>query len=393
MRSVWTLVLLLALTAIAACESRSTCDACANPPVTPSPQYLCDDHAVVDIVGRSSVFTSPEPIDMLFLSGGGSHGAYGAGVLNGWSHAPGQQQRPTEFAVVTGVSAGALQATWAFLGSAYDDAMHNAYTSITDHDVYQLRWWPPFGSSVTTGKGLKKIIDREFTNDLIAKVGAQSGRRLLCVGTVNLDTGQFVAWNMTAIAQAGDTQLYRDVLRASASIPVVFPPVEVQKTLYVDGGTRQEVFASSILKLVETARMPIVPAGQTDKAHFLINLNLNVNRQCVQPHAKDIAIQSLQLFLIESVYGSVFRAKSELGQLDQKLDIDYRFIPFDYQVGFDSGTFNPALMHRLFCKGYVDGKKQWPKCLPDATDATPQCPTNDTASGPDACECEEPGCH
>lgn len=53
---------------------------------------------------------------VLALSGGGEDGAFGAGVLHGWSE---RGDRP-DFDVVTGVSTGALMAPFAFLGSGED---------------------------------------------------------------------------------------------------------------------------------------------------------------------------------------------------------------------------------------------------------------------------------
>jgi len=50
--------------------------------------------------------------NILALSGGGSNGAFGAGILNGWS-ATGT--RPI-FKIVTGISTGALIAPFAFFG-------------------------------------------------------------------------------------------------------------------------------------------------------------------------------------------------------------------------------------------------------------------------------------
>lgn len=61
----------------------------------------------------------------LALSGGGADGAYGAGVLNGWTAAG---TRP-QFSVISGVSTGALIAPFAFLGSGYDPALREVYTS------------------------------------------------------------------------------------------------------------------------------------------------------------------------------------------------------------------------------------------------------------------------
>ena len=64
--------------------------------------------------------------NILCLSGGGSFGAFSAGVLCGWTC---QGTRP-EFDVVTGISTGALIAPFAFLGPAYDGAMKDFFTKI-----------------------------------------------------------------------------------------------------------------------------------------------------------------------------------------------------------------------------------------------------------------------
>ncbi len=71
----------------------------------------------------------------LAISGGGSDGAYGAGVLTGWSESG---LRP-EFAVVTGVSIGALIAPFAFLGPRYDEVVHKNFTTIGAADIFEDR--------------------------------------------------------------------------------------------------------------------------------------------------------------------------------------------------------------------------------------------------------------
>src|SRR3954452_19211710 len=55
-------------------------------------------------------------LHILALSGGADDGAFGAGLLTGWTA---RGNRP-QFSVVTGVSAGALIAPFAFLGPEYD---------------------------------------------------------------------------------------------------------------------------------------------------------------------------------------------------------------------------------------------------------------------------------
>ena len=73
-----------------------------------------------------------EPVSMLALSGGGEHGAFGAGLLCGWSESG---YRPT-FDIVTGVSTGALMSPFAFLGSKYDDRLKALYTQMTFHSAF-----------------------------------------------------------------------------------------------------------------------------------------------------------------------------------------------------------------------------------------------------------------
>src|SRR3954451_13009960 len=73
--------------------------------------------------------------EMLAVSGGGEDGAFGAGLLCGWTE---QGSRPV-FDWVTGVSTGALTAPFAFLGSAYDGQLREVYTGITTKDVLRER--------------------------------------------------------------------------------------------------------------------------------------------------------------------------------------------------------------------------------------------------------------
>ena len=65
-------------------------------------------------------------VNFLALSGGGSDGAFGAGILGGWTASG---KRP-EFDLVTGVSTGALTAPFAFLGPKYDAALKEVFTAV-----------------------------------------------------------------------------------------------------------------------------------------------------------------------------------------------------------------------------------------------------------------------
>jgi predicted acylesterase/phospholipase RssA len=188
----------------------------------------------------------------LALSGGGGDGAYGAGILNGWTASG---TRP-EFTLVSGISTGALIAPFAFLGPAYDTYLTDFYTSGVAETLVRAPNIANavFGSGLFGDGRLRDLIGRYVTPDLLTAVAAEhaKGRRLLVV-TTNLDSQRAVIWNMGAIAASGQPNapdLFRDVLAASASIPAVFPPqlIDVSagpaqfQEMHVDGSVVTPVF-------------------------------------------------------------------------------------------------------------------------------------------------------
>ncbi|KQY35792.1 patatin [Caulobacter sp. Root487D2Y] len=205
--------------------------------------------------------------DVLALSGGGSNGAYGAGVLAGWTK---RGERP-EFDIVTGVSTGALTAPFAFLGPSWDDRLTEAYTGKEAGRVLKPRGLGLlFHTSVYSSGGLRALVDANVTDDLLAAITAEHkrGRRLL-IATTNLDTEETVIWDMGAIATRGDPasrRLFKEVLVASASIPGVLPPtlIEIQgpnsekggrrlSEMHVDGGVTIPFFVAPESLLLWTA--------------------------------------------------------------------------------------------------------------------------------------------
>ena len=196
----------------------------------------------------------PSPaVNFLALSGGGDNGAYGAGVLNGWTAAG---NRP-EFDVVTGISAGALIAPFAFLGPEYDGRLREVFTEVAPPDILQLRRIPLallFNVALADTSPLYRLIERQTDAAMLDAIASEYRRgRLLLIGTTNLDLQRPVVWNIGAIAASGHPQaltLFRRILLASASIPGAFPPVliEVQDEgrtyheMHVDGGAATQVF-------------------------------------------------------------------------------------------------------------------------------------------------------
>jgi predicted acylesterase/phospholipase RssA len=193
------------------------------------------------------------PTAFLAISGGGDAGAFGAGLLNGWTASG---DRP-EFKVVTGVSTGALIAPFAFLGPRYDPVLKSVYTDVSQRDIFKPRGLLKgfFGDAMADTTPLYRIVARHVDRTLLDAIAAEYAKgRLLLIGTTNLDTLEPVIWNMTAIAASKDPRalvLFRQVLLASAAIPGAFPPVMINvevdgvhyQEMHVDGGAMAQVFA------------------------------------------------------------------------------------------------------------------------------------------------------
>jgi predicted acylesterase/phospholipase RssA len=293
-------------------------------------------------------------LNLLSLSGGGQNGAFGAGFLFGWRESG---KRP-QFDAVGGVSTGALLATHAFLGTPADDAtLEEMYTKITSADIYTDR--SIFGllsaDSLKDTTPLREMIAKYITAETLQRVAAAyDDNRLLAVGTTNIDYGQTWIWNMTMIAKAGKLDLYRDVLLASASFPIVFPPVEIDGHLFVDGAARSNVVVPG-LGGQKKPNPPLYGAG---------NLYLIDNGKVTQPPqaliralgpvaATTISVmmeQSMQTALTRSFFGA------------RLLGYNFKMvgIPDAVTIGNDPLAFDPAQMRAAFDAGRALGSQDNP---------------------------------
>jgi predicted patatin/cPLA2 family phospholipase len=193
-----------------------------------------------------------QPHNYLVISSGGVDGAFGAGLLAGWTAS---NTRP-EFQVVTGVSAGAMIAPFAFLGPAYDGVLREIYSAYSSKDLVARRgmFEAMEAGAVMDNAPLRRLIDRYLGDEQVAQIAveARKGRKLL-IGTTSLNKGRPVVWDLTKIAGSGAPharQLIGDLILASASIPGVFPPVRISvetggvryDELHVDGGVTAQLF-------------------------------------------------------------------------------------------------------------------------------------------------------
>lgn len=308
-------------------------------------------------LGARGIAVPGAPIRLLAISSGSDKGAFAAGYINGWTA---RGDRP-DFAIVTGVSTGALIAPFAFIGPEGDAPLKQLYTGIRAKDVFRAT---PIsgvlgGASLASTRPLSRLIERYVTPALIDRIAAEHrhGRRLL-VMTTNLDSARGVVWDMGAIAASeAPTRLalFRQVLLASASIPGVFPPVLIDAgtpegpigELHVDGGTTSSVFVLPPALLAETN--PSLPgSNQQLSITLLYNGVLAPEYDVVKPRTFTILGRALATVISEAdrLAISTYRRFAT----DRKVALCVAAIGSDFKAPHPS-LFNPAFMQALFAYG------------------------------------------
>jgi predicted acylesterase/phospholipase RssA len=300
----------------------------------------------------------PAPGPWLILSTGGEDGAFGAGLLNGLSAGG---KRP-DYAVVTGVSTGALMAPFAFAGAKYDAALKAAYTQITAADIFEVG---STGESFVDSWPLKDLIAKEITPALLADIATayKSGRRLFVV-TTDLDAERSVVWNMGAIAaHGGDAalNLFRTVLLASGSIPGAFPPVLIDveangkhfAEMHVDGGVGGQFFVAPAALLASDSGYKI-PATQL---YIVVNAGLEPDFAVVDPTTPSILAQAVGTAVMVDLRLMLDRAF--VAAKNSGVGFNVAAIPADFNAP-SRGPFDPDYMKALFNAGFDQGKSANP---------------------------------
>lgn len=320
----------------------------------------------IDSVRREQAYLASQgksgplpPAAFLALSGGGDNGAFGAGLLNGWTAAG---NRP-EFKLVTGISTGALIAPFAFLGPAYDPRLKSLFTDSAPADILE---WRPILAALTNdaladNRPLWYQVEKEVDRDLLAAIAAEYEKgRLLFIATVDLDARQPVIWNMTRIAALGGPaalDLFRSIMIASAAIPGTFPPVMIDvevrgrpyQEMHVDGGTMAQVFIyPTSLELAKEARA--LRLTERERTLYVIrNARIDPQWTQVERRAIDIAGRAISSLIHTQGVGDLYR----IYLTAQRDGIDYHlaYIPADFDAPHPE-DFDTEYMRALFQTGY-----------------------------------------
>jgi predicted acylesterase/phospholipase RssA len=308
----------------------------------------------VTAAGQLHAVRAGKPLTILALSGGGTGGAFGAGAVAGLTRAG---TRPT-FDVVTGVSAGALVAPFAFLGPAWDEQLLDAFTSVAGDNLLQSRGLSVlFGSSVYSGRPLRQLIDAYVSDEMIRAIAREAAKgRLLLVATTDVASGEAVVWDLGAIAENGGTSartLFRDVLLASASVPGMFPPVIIRvgedgvnyDQAHVDGAATVPFFVPPAL-LQRTRRVP-----DTGRAavFVIVDGSLGETARTTRLTARAILSRSIRAGLNHLLL-TTLELTAATAQLEGA-DLQYSSLPAAYPLP-DTFDFSARIRGPLFHYAY-----------------------------------------
>jgi predicted acylesterase/phospholipase RssA len=351
-----------------------------NPFDIPNARYYPDtDGKRLEALGRISIEkerraigakTSSQDLptaNFLAISGGGDNGAFGAGLLCGWSK---RGDRPN-FKLVTGVSTGALSAPFVFLGPDYDFALSQVYTTIEASDVFEPRKVLVAAISadaLTDSAPLRNMISRFVDRQMMTRIAHEYAKgRLLLIMTTNLDQGRPVIWDIGAIAASGSSKAREfivDILLASAAIPGVFPPVMLDvshgginyQEMHVDGGTTAQAFLyPPTFSLNRVAGQDRVMRKRV--AFIIRNGRLFREESDVQRQTLSVATQAASAMIAANGTNDTFRI-----YLTTKRDgVGYNlaYIDDDFTEPY-KGPFDRAYMNKLFDYGFGLGLKGYP---------------------------------
>ncbi|KAB2849978.1 MAG: hypothetical protein F9K44_06320 [Hyphomicrobiaceae bacterium] len=337
--------------------------ACGMRPDEAAPQILTLQPSESIPLSGPSPLVKPGPakdvLNILALSGGGADGAFGAGVLNGWS----QSGKRPKFDVVTGVSAGAFMAALAFLGPKYDKTLADLYTNQTNSSIY-IQKGPEalLSDSLLDNTPLKQQIERIVTKEFVAEVAAEhaAGRRLY-IATTNLDSGDLVIWDMGQIAtgdRADRVQMFQKILRASAAVPGFFMPVYIkpqkgiqQRQAHVDGAVKAPVLIGDFMfkSPARQRNLYVVINGSLAKLN-----NTGPIKPSVSEIGKKSIVELLRSLSQATIYQGYVTAKNA------KTEFNLVAVPDAVMTSADALDFNPLKMRELFRLGLEFGKKGGP---------------------------------
>jgi len=337
-----------------------------GPMIEEATRALAREEAALQAAGQS--IARLPPAYYLAVSGGGDNGAFGAGLMNGWT-ATGT--RPA-FKMVTGVSTGALIAPFAFLGPDHDAELREVYTTLTPDRIFRRRSLAAalFNDAMADTTPLAEVIAKYANQKMFDEIGSEYNKgRLLLIGTTDLDAQRPVIWNIGALATSGHPKaldLFRKILRASSAIPGAFEPmlldVEIDgrkyQEMHVDGGAIAQLFLYP--PTIEVGRVGV---ERRRIAYIIRNARLDPDHAQTERRTINIASRAIATMLAASGQNDVMRTYF----VSRRDGVDYNLAYIGSDFAADRpGEFDPAYMQALYDYGYREARngQVWHKVPP-----------------------------
>lgn len=303
------------------------------------------------------------PIHVLAMSGGGDYGAFGAGFLVGWGSAVDPSKKRPEFDMVTGVSTGALLAPFAYIGT--DDSCLAVETMYRNPKKDWLRstglfFFLPSNASFKRIPGLERDVRATIDKSMIEEMASHSRRgKVLAVSATDLDLGRQRIWDLgteaEAASQTGDFDRVQRMLLASAAIPVAFPPVHIDNSIYGDGGAS----ANILLRLEPDDPHALLPRWRAlhpdiplppVRYWIIINKQLRHTPKTVQPRWPNVMGPSIDTSIRTSTIAEVRWLAAQADYINAQYGTDIQVnvvaIPDDWRPPVE-GQFQQETMRSL----------------------------------------------
>jgi len=335
---------------------------------------------------RSALLQAGRPIDplppiyFLSISGGGDNGAFAAGVLAGWTAGG---ARP-EFRVVTGISAGALIAPFAFLGPAYDEVIRKVATSLRPGLVFRARnrLMGLLSDGMASSAPIRQLVAHYVTPELLADIAREHAKgRALEIATTDLDAGRQVTWDMGAIAARGTPEtleLFRNIMIASMSIPGAVSPVMIDvevdgkhyQEMHVDGGVITQLFAYPSHAIAELEKATGTPLNRPVHLFVIRNGRLDPEWSDTPRRTLSIGGRAISALIQAEGVGDVYRIYRTAHQ--DRVDFNLAYIGRDFPPTRHE-MFDTSYMRSLFEYGYQAARQGsvWRKTPPGESEAAP----------------------
>jgi len=321
-------------------------------------------------------------LNYLAISGGAYDGAFGAGLLSGWTASG---TRPN-FAIVSGVSTGALIAPFIFIGPRYDATVRDLFTKTNSDNIFMASAWGVVegitgGLALTDSAPLAKKIEDAVTPAVMEEVAAEhrKGKRLY-IGTTNIEAQRGVIWDIGAIANSHNPnalKLIHQIMLASASIPGAFSPVFIDveaggthySEIHADGGVTSQVFIYPLR--IQRSVIDIFTHLHMKRHLYIVrNSKITPEYQALQPGFFALSRRSIETLTKYQGIGDLYRLY--IGAQRDGIDYNLAYIPENFTAE-SKELFDPAYMQKLFDVGYEMGKKPdiWMK-KPPGVDYAPE---------------------